>query len=182
MGKTADGAIWLDEKKLSNFDFFQFWRNVDDENVSKFLYFFTKLPISELEKLSILKDKEINEAKKVLAFEVTKLVRGKKAADEAFEISDNVFNSKVIDERINNYEIIIESILDNSFNIIDAVENLKLVNSRSEIKRLIKSEGIKIDDEVYKEENFSLKKFAKNEKIKISVGKKKIGVINIKKI
>ena len=60
MGKTADGAIWLDEKKLSNFDFFQFWRNVDDENVEKFLYLFTKLPIAEIKKLSELKEKEIN--------------------------------------------------------------------------------------------------------------------------
>ena len=78
MGKTADGAIWLDEKKLSNYDFYQFWRNVDDADVPKFLYFFTKLPIEEISKLSKLKGQEINEAKKILAFEVTKITAEEK--------------------------------------------------------------------------------------------------------
>ena len=67
MGKTANGAIWLDEKKLSNYDFYQYWRNVDDNNVTTFLNLFTKLPISEIKKLSLLKDREINESKKILA-------------------------------------------------------------------------------------------------------------------
>ena len=99
MGKTADGAIWLDEKKLSNFDFFQFWRNVDDENVEKFLYLFTKLPIAEIKKLSELKEKEINEAKQILAYEITKLVRGEKDAKEAMEIANNLFKSNIPDSR-----------------------------------------------------------------------------------
>ena len=68
MGKTAEGAIWLDENKLSNYDFYQFWRNVDDADVSKFLYLFTKLPLEEISKLSKLKDQEINEAKKNSCF------------------------------------------------------------------------------------------------------------------
>ena len=105
MGKTVDGAVWLDENKFSNFDFFQFWRNVDDENVSKFLFLFTKLPISEINKLSLLKDKEINVAKQTLAYEVTKIVRGKIAADEALEIANNIFKANILDERLNNYKI-----------------------------------------------------------------------------
>ena len=181
MGKTVDGAIWLDEKKLSNYDFFQFWRNVDDHNVSQFLNLFTKLPISEINKLSELKEKEINEAKQILAFEVTKFVRGEKEAKEALDIANNLFKSKITDSRINNYKIQIKNIENNSFNIIDAIEKLELVKSRSEIKRLIKSSGIRINDKVYNKNNFSLLEFANLNEIKISVGKKKIGVLRISK-
>ena len=76
MGKTAKGAVWLDKNKLSNFDFYQFWRNVNDEDVEKFLKLFTKINLKEITKLSQLKGQEINEAKKILAFEVTKMTRG----------------------------------------------------------------------------------------------------------
>ncbi len=179
MGKTADGAIWLDEKKLSNYDFFQFWRNIDDDNVSKFLYLFTKLNIKEIEKLSKLKDKEINIAKQTLAYEVTKIVRGNNAADEAIEIANNYFNSNIADERLKNYSIETSKIKDNSFSIVDAIEKLDLVKSRSEIKRLIKANGIKVNDIIYKDEDLSLNKFINNGRIKISVGKKKFGTINL---
>ncbi len=182
MGKTADGAIWLDEKKLSNFDFFQFWRNVDDENVEKFLYLFTKLPIAEIKKLSALKEKEINEAKQILAYEITKLVRSEKDAKEAMEIANNLFKSNIPDSRANNFSVNIENIKDKSFSIIDAVYNLNLVKSRSEIKRLIKSKGIKINDNIYIESDFSLDKFIdESNELKITVGKKKIGILKFKK-
>ena len=177
MGKTAEGAIWLDKKKLSNYEFFQFWRNIDDENVPKFLNLFTNLPFSEIKKLSTLKDKEINDAKQILAFEVTKMVRGKTEASEAKDISDNLFKSKVIDDRVINFSIDIKHIEENKFTIIDAVEKLNLVATRSETKRLIKSSGIKINDKIYNENNFSLKKYADQIQIKITIGKKKIGLI-----
>ena len=177
MGKTAEGAIWLDEKKLSNYDFFQFWRNVDDDFVPKFLNLFTKLPISEIKKLSLLKNEEINESKEILAFEVTKIVRGEEGAKEAKEISDNLFKSKTIDNRVRNYSINLKNIKENTFTIIDAIEKLELVSSRSEIKRLVKSSGIKINDKNYNENDYSLINFINNDKIKISVGKKKIGII-----
>ena len=177
MGKTAEGAIWLDEKKLSNYDFFQFWRNIDDEYVPKFLNLFTKLPISEIKKLSLLKNEEINESKEILAFEVTKIVRGKEEAEEAKEISNNLFKSKIIDNRVRNYSINLKNIEENTFNIIDAVEKLGLVNSRSEIKRLVKSSGIKINDKNYNDKNYSLINFINNDQIKITIGKKKIGII-----
>ena len=177
MGKTAEGAIWLDEKKLSNYDFFQFWRNIDDEYVPKFLNLFTKLPISEIKKLSLLKNEEINESKEILAFEVTKIVRGKEEAEEAKEISNNLFKSKIIDDRVRNYSINLKNIEENTFNIIDAVEKLGLVSSRSEIKRLVKSSGIKINDKNYNDKNYSLINFINNDQIKITIGKKKIGII-----
>ena len=179
MGKTAQGAVWLDEKKLSNYDFYQYWRNVEDTNVSKFLNIFTKLPISEIKKLSELKEKEINEAKQILAYEVTKIVRGLEAANEALEITNNTFKSKINDLRLSNFTVNVNEINDNSFSIIDAIEKLNLVKSRSEIKRLIKSKGIKINDNNYLENDFSLKKFSNNNQIKIGVGKKKFGILKI---
>ena len=181
MGKTANGAIWLDEKKLSNYDFFQFWRNIEDSNVSKFLHFFTKLPIVEIKKLANLKNEEINEAKQVLAYEVTKIVRGEKAAEEARDVSNNLFKSNINDDRANNYNIQKKYIKDNSFTIIDAIEKLNLVNSRSEIKRLIKSNGIKVNDNIYNRNDFTLNEFIDLNQIKISVGKKKIGFIKFPK-
>ncbi len=181
MGKTADGAIWLDEKKLPDYDFFQFWRNIDDENVSKFLYLFTKLPITEISKLSKLVGKEINSAKQTLAYEVTKIVRGEDAAKQALDISNNLFKSKITDLRINNYSVELKNIKNSSFTIIDAIEKLELVKSRSEIKRLIKSNGVKINDQNYIEKDFSLDKYSKLDELKITVGKKKIGVIRFLK-
>ncbi len=179
MGKTADGAVWLDEKKLSNHNFYQFWRNVDDNNVIKFLYLFTKIPIDEIKKLSLLKDKEINEAKKILAYEVTKLVRGEKEAEEAKEIANNLFQSNILDERINNYSIKTSHIVNNTFSIVDAIEKLNLVKSRSEIKRLIKSNGVKVNDTIYSFADYSLVSFKNFKEIKISIGKKKIGIIKL---
>tara|TARA_Y100001970_G_C14256105_1_gene875498 strand:- start:4790 stop:6034 length:1245 start_codon:yes stop_codon:yes gene_type:complete len=181
MGKTADGAIWLNEDKLSNYDFYQFWRNIDDSNIEKFLLLFTKLPLNEISKLSKLKGQEINEAKKILAFEITKICRGVDNAKEASEISNNVFNKNKIDNRINSISKSLNDIENNSINILDAIELLNLSKSRSDTKRLIKSGGIKINDEIYKNHDFSLKSFVKNNsELKISVGKKKIGVIKIK--
>ena len=179
MGKTADGAIWLNREKISCLDFYQFWRNINDNNVSKFLYLFTKLPLDEIKKLSKLKDQEINEAKKILAYEVTKIVRGKEDADEALEIANNAFNSKIVDWRLPNISHNESDITNNNFTILDAIEKLKLVNSRSEIKRLIKSDGIKVNDKLYKNNDLSLKEFSKLKEIKITVGKKKIGILNI---
>ena len=179
MGKTADGAVWLNKDKISSLDFFQFWRNVNDNDVSKFLYLFTKLPLKEIVKLSTLKNQEINEAKKILAYEVTKIVRGKEDADEALEIANNIFNSNIIDERLPNISEKKLNLYNEFFTIVDAIEKLNLAKSRSEIKRLIKSDGVRINDELYKNINLSLKEYSGLKEIKISVGKKKIGILKI---
>ena len=179
MGKTADGAVWLNKDKISSLDFFQFWRNVNDNDVSKFLYLFTKLPLKEIEKLSTLRNEEINEAKKILAYEVTKLVRSKEDADEALEIADNIFNSNINDARLPNISEKKLNLRDGIFTILDAIEKLELVKSRSEIKRLIKSDGVRVNDELYRNSNFSLREYAILKEIKISIGKKKIGILKI---
>ncbi len=179
MGKTTRGAIWLNKDKISSLDFFQFWRNVNDSDVSKFLYLFTKLPLDEIVKLSSLKDQEINEAKKILAHEVTKIVRGKEDADEALEIANNTFNANIIDKRLPNISVKELDIKNDSFTILDAIEKLNLVESRSGIKRLIKSDGVKINNQLYKNNDLSLKKYLELKEIKITVGKKKVGILKI---
>ncbi|MDC0625517.1 tyrosine--tRNA ligase [Alphaproteobacteria bacterium] len=181
MGKTAKGAVWLDENKLSHFEFYQFWRNIDDHNVEKFLKLFTKIDLKEITKLSKLKGKEINEAKKILAFEVTKITRGADPAKEAEEIAHNIFNKKQIDDRVATLEISSSQIKKNKFTILDAIEKLNLTKSRSETKRLIKSKGIKINDEIYNSEDLTFDPYLKLPNIKISVGKKNIGILKIKK-
>jgi len=179
MGKTEHGAIWLNENKLSNYNFYQYWRNIDDADVSKFLLLFTKLPINEITKLSELKGQEINEAKKILAFEVTKFCRGEKQAKEAKDISFNIFSKNSTDDRIPSFSVSIKNIKDSSFSLLDAVEKLDMVKSRSETKRLIKSSGIKINDKNYNRNDFSLTEYVSNKEIKITIGKKKIGIIKI---
>ena len=181
MGKTAKGALWLDKNKLSNFDFYQFWRNIEDGNVNKFLKLFTKISLNEIEKLSQLKGQEINEAKKILAFEVTKITRGLKSANEAMDIANNIFNKKTLDERVPTFEIKSSEIKKSNFLILDAIEKLNLSKSRSDTKRLIKSKGIKVNDEILSSQELSLKFYSKFSEIKISVGKKKFGIIKIKK-
>lgn len=180
MGKTVDGAIWLEKEKLNNYKFYQFWRNVDDSDVPRFLKLFTKLNLNEIEKLSKLKNQEINEAKKILAFEVTKICRGEVSAKEANEISDNIFDKNITDDRIISLEINYNEIHSNNFNLIDALEKLKLVKSRSDAKRIIKSKGVKVNDKTYEDNTLSLINFINTNDIKISVGKKKIGLIKLK--
>ena len=181
MGKTAKGAVWLNKEKLSNFEFYQFWRNVNDDDVEKFLKLFTKIDLNEIEKLSKLKGKEINEAKKILAFEVTKITRGDAAGNEARDIANNVFNKKTIDERVSTYEIESIQIHNNQFSILDAIEKLNLSKSRSETKRLIKSNGIKINDNIFNSQSFSLMDYSHLSEIKIIVGKKNIGILKLNK-
>ena len=139
-----------------------------------FYFYLLNLPLSEISKLSDLKGEEINEAKKILAFEVTKIVRGLEKANEALEMSKNVFQSNIIDNRLVSINIEYSEIENNNFSILDAIEQLKLVKSRSEIKRLIKSNGIKVNNINYQENDFSLINYSNGSEIKISVGKKRL--------
>ncbi|PPR46456.1 MAG: Tyrosine--tRNA ligase 1 [Alphaproteobacteria bacterium MarineAlpha5_Bin9] len=179
MGKTKDGAIWINKKKLSNFDFFQYWRNTKDHNVGNYLKLFTKIEMNEIKKLSELKGKEINESKKILAYEITKICRGKNAANQALKSSSKIFENNTIDEKINTKIISKNKIIKDQINLVDIIETLSLVKSRSEAKRVIKSGGVKINDIKINQLNNSLKEFAKKNEIKISVGKKKIGFIKL---
>ncbi len=176
MGKSANGAIWLNETELSNWDFWQYWRNTEDPDVIKFLKLFTELPITEINKLEKLKGAEINEAKIILANEVTKLSRNEEEAHRISNAAANTFNKVMTDDTlpsaiINNFEL----------KLIDALKVLDFVKSNGEARRLIKGNGAKVNDIVIIDENYSLsqKDFA-NSKVKISSGKKKHGLLIIK--
>ena len=178
MGKSANGAVWLNENQLSNWDFWQYWRNTEDLDVVKFLKLFTELPISEIEKLEKLKGAEINDAKIILANEVTKLCRGEKEAEQVSNAAINTFNKLQNDDALPN-----KTILEAEISIINALKLLDFVKSNGEARRLIRGNGAKINDAVVNDENFILSNYHfKDNKAKISSGKKKHGLLILKQI
>ena len=173
MGKTANGAIWLNNDQLSDWDFWQYWRNTEDLDVIKFLKLFTELPISEIRKLEKLKGAEINEAKIILANEVTKLCRSSKAAEEISSSSANLFSKSETVDTLPSVKITSVEI-----SLIDALRILNFLNTNGEARRLIRGNGAKINNVVINDENYTLSnKDFKNGKVKISYGKKKHGLL-----
>ena len=169
MGKTENGAIWLDKKLFSVFEYWQFWRNTDDRDVLKFLKMFTDLKLNEIESIS---DENINQQKIILANEATSMLHGAKEAEEAENIAKNSFlenssGENLPDTKINNFNF------DND--IINLISTIDKNLSKSEIRRLIKSHGIKINNETVYDEKFKISKelIEKKRFIKLSIGKKK---------
>tara|TARA_B100001027_G_C16257415_1_gene327669 strand:+ start:9 stop:731 length:723 start_codon:yes stop_codon:yes gene_type:complete len=169
MGKTENGAIWLDKKLFSIFDYWQFWRNTDDRDVLKFLKMFTDLKISEIEDIS---NQDINKQKIILANQATGMLYGIKEAEQAENIAKNSFSENSTGENLPETKINKNNIDNDIINLISIVEkNL----SKSEIRRLVKSNGIKINNEVISDEKFKISRnlIDKNNFIKLSIGKKK---------
>tara|TARA_B100000787_G_scaffold7406_1_gene5566 strand:+ start:1 stop:714 length:714 start_codon:yes stop_codon:yes gene_type:complete len=170
MGKTESGAVWLDKKFLSPYDYWQFWRNIDDRDVLKFLKIFTDLNINEIENI---KEKNINQLKITLANEATSMLHGEneaKASEETARktFSENSFGSELPSILINKNQ------LDKEINIIDLIILSKLETSKSEIRRLIKGNGIKINNKVTIDEKLIItKNLFKDNIIKLSLGKKR---------
>ena len=169
MGKTENGAIWLDKKLFSVFEYWQFWRNTDDRDVLKFLKMFTDLKLNEIESIS---NENINQQKIILANEATSMLHGAKEAEEAENIAKNSFSENssgenLPDTKINNFNF------DND--IINLISTIDKNLSKSEIRRLIKSHGIKINNETVYDEKFKISKelIEKKRFIKLSIGKKK---------
>ena len=181
MGKSEQGAIWLNKERLSSYDFYQYWRNVEDNDVIKFLKLFTFLDLKEIDKLSKLKGSDLNVAKKILAYEVTKICRNKEEADNVLETSSNVFEKKNIDDRLITYKIKNNEIINKQIKIIDILIQLQFIKTRSEAKRLIKGGAIKIDKHKVNDITANVKKdmFKNNNTIKISCGKKKYANIKL---
>ena len=170
MGKTENGAIWLDQKFLPAYDYWQFWRNTDDRDVIKFLKFFTDIEIVEIDKF---KDKDINELKVLLANEATTMLHGKKAAQNSEEAAKEAFSGNSLGSNLPSIKIN-KTDIENKINIIDLVILSKLESSKSEIRRLIKGNAIKINDQIISEEKLIIKYDLFNEDyIKLSVGKKR---------
>ena len=178
MGKSASGAVWLNENQLSNWDFWQYWRNTEDLDVIKFLKLFTELPMPEIKKLEKLKGAEINDAKIILANEVTKLCRGAKEAEQTSNAAINIFNKLQNDDALPS-----KVILEAKISIIDALKVLGFVKSNGEARRLIRGNGVKVNDIVINDEHFILSNHHfKDDKAKISSGKKKHGLLVLKQI
>ena len=170
MGKTENGAIWLDEKYLSAYDYWQFWRNADDRDVVKFLKFFTDLDTVEIDELE---KKDINELKTLLANEATTMLHGQKAAQESEQAAQEVFSGNSLGSNSPSIKISKDDI-EKKISIIDLVILSKLENSKSEIRRLIKGNAIKINDEVISDEKFTINFDLFNEDyLKLSIGKKR---------
>jgi tyrosyl-tRNA synthetase len=145
MGKTAQGAVWLNAEMKSPYEYWQFWRNTEDADVERFLKLFTTLPLAEIEKLASLKGAEINEAKKALADAATTLLHGQKAAAEAAETARRTFEEGRIAENLPTVEIS-QSELQSGFGVLAAFVKAGLVTSNGEARRQIKGGGLRIND------------------------------------
>ena len=142
MGKTAGGALWLDAEKTSPYDFYQYWRNVDDADVEKCLALLTFLPMDEVRRLGALKDAEINEAKKVLAFEVTKIVHGEEEAKKAKEAAEALFSGQGSAEDMPTIDVA----LSGGEKLIDVLTQNGVFASKGEGRRLVQQNGLTLND------------------------------------
>lgn len=143
MGKTVGGALWLDPERVSPFEFFQYWRNIADADVEKCLKLLTFVEIAEIKKLCAVEGSAMNNAKKVLAYEVTKLVHGEEAANKALETSNSLFGDGKDLEHMPTIEI---SKVDATSNLIDVLVKNNFIPSKSEAKRLVQQNGLTLND------------------------------------
>jgi tyrosyl-tRNA synthetase len=171
MGKTAGGALWLDAEKTSPYDFYQYWRNVDDADVERCLALLTFLPMDEVRRLGALEGQEINEAKKVLAYEVTKLVHGQEEADKAKAAAEAVFGGSGSSENMPTIELTTE---DAAKKLVDVLVAAEVFGSKGEARRLIQQNGLSINDEKVSDPDYTLSDgdFTDGEAI-VKKGKKK---------
>ena len=145
MGKTQSGAVWLSAEKTSPYDFYQYWRNVDDSDVIKCLKMLTFLPLEEIAKLEKLEGAEINKAKEVLAYEVTKLIHGEEEATKAQTTARAVFGAGATDENMPSTDITVDEI-NEGVQILDLLLKCGLISSKGEGRRLIQQNGIAVND------------------------------------
>jgi len=163
VGKSEGNAIWVDEDLLEPYDYFQYFRNIDDRDVEKFMLAYTELPVSKIKEIA---SGDINEAKKILAFEATKLCHGEDNANQALQQAKSIFE----DNSKNALPIIKYSIEDGEKSIFQLIKKLGLTSSGSEAKKLIRGGGVKIDDKKIEDENLDISGMRE---FKLSLGKKK---------
>jgi tyrosyl-tRNA synthetase len=174
MGKTAQGAVWLNADQFSPYDFWQYWRNTEDADVAKFLKLFTILPMDEIARLAALQGAEINEAKKVLATEATALLHGRDAADAASETARQTFEEGTHAENLPTIEIP-RGELEAGLGVLAAFVRAGLVASNGEARRQIKGGGLRVNDVAVSDEKMMLKSkdLTADGVIKLSMGKKR---------
>lgn len=174
MGKTANGAVWLNDDALPAYDYWQFWRNTQDGDVGRFLKLFTDLPLDEIARLEALEGQEINEAKKVLAHEATALCRGESAAVAAAETAQKVFEQGSAGGELPQVTVAAGTA------VIDAFVALGLAKSKGEARRLIRQGGAKLNDVAIAAEDASLSETdIKDGTVKLSAGKKRHGLVHL---
>ena len=180
MGKSAQGAIWLNSDRLSPYDFWQYWRNTEDEDVDRFLKLFTELPLDEIAKLSALKGNELNEAKKILANEVTQLCHGRDAANSVAESARKTFEEGSIGQDLP-FIIINKNDLENGVWVIEAMRKLALIQSNGEGRRLIANGGVRVNDTVISdpEKQLNVSDITISGMIKLSAGKKRHALVKL---
>ena len=178
MGKTEKGAIWLNEDKLSSYEYWQFWRNTDDRDVERFLYFFTEINSEEI-KTIVKNEKNINNLKILLANETTKILHGKEASKKAEQTAKDTFEKGVLGLDLPEIKVK-SSEVKKGISILDLIANNKILSSKSEARRAIANNGFKIDDVIIKDEKkiLEIKDFTKNT-FKLSYGKKKHYLVKI---
>ena len=147
MGKTAKGAVWLDPNKTSPFDFYQYWRNVDDADVMKCIRMLTFLPLEQIEAMANWEGSQLNEAKAILAYELTKLVHGQEEADKAQTAAKALFGGGSDDSDMPTTALTAEQLTDGSIAILDLLLACKLAPSKSEARRLVQQGGVFVNDE-----------------------------------
>jgi tyrosyl-tRNA synthetase len=174
MGKTAQGAVWLNADAFSPYDFWQYWRNVEDADVVKFLKLFTILPMSEIARLAALRDAEINEAKKVLATEATALLHGRDEANKAADTARTTFEQGAIAQSLPTVDIP-QGDLSIGASVLAMFVKAGLVTSNGEARRQIKSGGLRVNDVAITDEKMLLTSghLTREGVIKLSMGKKR---------
>ncbi len=178
MGKTEKGAIWLNENLFSPYDYWQFWRNTDDRDVKRFLYFFTEISQSEIEHL-YEKEKNINKLKIILANEATKILHGEIASKKAEQTAMETFRDKGLSSNLPEIKIKLNNI-EKGIKLIDLLTDNKIFPSKSEIRRVMANNGLKINDSLMNDDKKILRLNDFKEKVlKVSYGKKKHYIIKI---
>ena len=179
MGKTEKGAIWLDKKMLSPYDYWQFWRNTDDKDVMNFLRLFTDLHLDQISQLE-KNNQDINKLKILLANEATTMLHGSKAAKESETTAQKTFKDKSIGKNLPVVKVKKNSITD-GMNVLDLVLLTTLANSKGEIRRMIKNNGLKINNEVVSDETkiIDQNNFDQDNNMKVSHGKKQHVIVKI---
>ncbi len=180
MGKTANGAVWLSRDMLSPYEYWQFWRNTEDADVGKFLRLFTELPIEEIKKLEALKGADINEAKKILANEATKLCHGDRAAKQAAETAKKTFEEGGIGKDIPSIDIKVAE-LGKGVPAYELLRKSGIADSGGDARRLIRGGGARINDRKIEDENELIDQsfFKEDQTLKLTAGRKKIVIVKL---
>ena len=172
MGKTASGAVWLDPNKTSPFDFYQYWRNVEDADVLKCIRMLTFLPLEQIDAMSDWKDAQLNTAKEILAYELTKLVHGEEEADKAQASAKALFVGGGDDANMPTTEISADNLVDGKIGILNLMVACKLAASNGEARRLVQQGGVFVNDEKVPDHTFTVTEQMLQDGVKIRKGKK----------